>query len=165
MAGSQDIFYFTPDGTRVLDLLSSAYDIYSPDGRTEVSYSANYRIGDPGKVDTSTPLADFPPDGQLCWPKWFMTASTFLCLPTDKTQIFKMTISPDRTKLTQTALLPETSQAVSEAVSSADGSEVAFISAASGTDALYTVSSAGGSEPKKVADLSDTAGSLIDWTQ
>lgn len=165
MAGSQDIFYFSPDGTRVLDYLSSAYDIYSLDGRTEVSYSANYRIGDPGKVDNSTPLADFPPGGQLCWPKWFMTANTFLCLPADGTQIFVMTISSDRARLTQTALLPETSQPVSEIVSNPDGSQVAFISAVSGTNALYTVSSAGGFEPKKIADLSDATGSLIDWTQ
>ena len=165
MTGAQDIFFFTPDGSKVLDLGSSAYDIYSPDGRTEVDYSANYRIGDPGKVDNSTPLADFPPGGKLCWPKWFMTASTFLCLESSQTQIYKMTISPDRTKLTQTALLPETSQPIGEAVSNADGSQVAFTSNASGTAALYTVTSAGGSEPKKVADLPDTTGSLIDWTQ
>jgi hypothetical protein len=158
-----EIFYFTPDGKMPIGLGAGAYNIYSPDGKTEVDYSMNYRVGDEGKVDDSTPLAETSDDAEICWPKWFMTTNTFICLPADRTQIYKMTISSDRKKVVQTALLPKTRQPVSDVVAKPDGTEVAFISAASGTPALYTASTAGGSTPRKVADLADDAGRPLDW--
>ncbi|WP_370969395.1 hypothetical protein [Amycolatopsis sp. cg9] len=146
-------------------MATGAYDIYSLDGTTEVDYSINYRIGDEGEVDNSTPPAELSDGAETCWPKWFMTADTFFCLPTDRTQIFKMTISADRRKIVQTALLPRTRQPVSDVVANPAGTEVAFVSSVSGGPALYTVSTAGSSAPKKVADLADEAGRPIDWTQ
>ncbi|WP_410630380.1 hypothetical protein [Amycolatopsis sp. cmx-4-83] len=158
-----EIFYFTPDGKLPIGLGTGAYNIYSLDGKTEVDYSINYRVGDEGKVDNSTPLVELSAGAETCWPKWFMTSSTFLCLPTDRTQIFKMTISADRRRIVQTALLPRTRQPVSDVVANPDGTEVAFVSSVTGTPALYTVSTAGGSSPEKVADLGTEAGRPIDW--
>jgi hypothetical protein len=158
-----EIFYFTPDGRTPIGLVTGAYNIYSLDGKTEVDYSIDYRVGYEGKVDYSTPIAETSDGAEVCWPKWFTTANTFICLPTDRTQIYKMTISPDRKKIVQTALLPNTRQPVSDVVAKPDGTEVAFISSASGTPALYTASTAGGTAPRKVADLADDAGRPIDW--
>ncbi|NED46452.1 hypothetical protein G3I65_41680 [Amycolatopsis sp. SID8362] len=167
--GSEDqhaeIFYFTPDGKLPIGLATGAYNIYSLDGKTEVDYSINYRIGNEGQVDNSIPLAELSDGSETCWPKWFMTADAFLCLPTDRTQIFKMTISADRRKIVQTALLPGTRQPVSDVVANPTGTEVAFVSSMSGRPALYTASTMGDSAPKKITDLASEDGRPIDWVQ
>jgi hypothetical protein len=162
VGGFHEIFYFTPDGKIPVSLASAAYNIYSPDGQLQVDYSANYRIGAEGRVTNDTPIGQF--DGHLCWPKWFMSPRAFICLDTDGTQIYKMVISADHSKVAQTELLPKTSEGVGGAVANADGTLISFISSIGGSPALYTVSTAGGAQPSKVADLEDGSGMLIDWT-
>ena len=163
IGGSRNIYYFAPNGRGPLNLGFAAYRVYSPDGRTEVQAGGAFRIGDVDAVDDATPITELPEGARGCWPKWFMTADSFLCVDKDNTQLYKMVIGADRASLTQTPLLPKTTRPVGSAVANADGTQVAFISAISGTPALYTVPTTGGAEPTRIASVEDAKVDLIDW--
>ncbi|MEV8442101.1 hypothetical protein AB0425_32390 [Actinosynnema sp. NPDC051121] len=164
IGGYQNTFYFSQDGSTPLDLGAASSTIISPDGRTEVQFSGldGFLIGDRGKVSpqTTTPVRF---DGQICRPHWFVNQDTFICMDASGTQIYKTVIHADRTRVTQTAMLPETKQQLGDVVVDPGGTRIAFVSAISGHPALYVTSISGDTEPRKLLDLAQEETNLIDW--
>ncbi|MFJ6671187.1 hypothetical protein ACIQMJ_08790 [Actinosynnema sp. NPDC091369] len=164
IGGYQNTFYFSQDGTTPLDLGAASSTIFSPDGRTEVQFSGldGFLIGDRGKVSVQS-TAPIRFDGAICRPRWFVSSDTFICIDASGTQIYRTAIHADRSRVTQTALLPETKQKLGDVIADPNGTRIAFVSAISGHSALYVTSMSGGDEPRKVLDLAQEDTSLIDW--
>ncbi|KUL30960.1 hypothetical protein ADL15_23720 [Actinoplanes awajinensis subsp. mycoplanecinus] len=148
----RSLFWFSPDGK--VPQGGFGFSAFSPDGKTQVEYSpSGFTIGP--EIGEGTTTVSGP---ELCWPKQFVDDKRFLCLQAGGAhQVYLMTVSDDRKRLTQKPLLPESDKTVSDVLPSPDATAMAFVS----DGMLYTVPLSGSEEPAQVGDGS--SGSLLAW--
>jgi len=158
-------FYFSPAGDKPLYKETGEYSAYSPDGKNRVDYCGDsiWAGCTGGFKINGDKLIPFPTGDKSCYLRRFISNTEFLCLGSNDTQLYKISITGG----TAVALLPASERKVSDAVANPSGKQVAFIAKAGNVKTLYVINSSGG-QPQKVADIGQGdfhSPALLSWEQ